>query len=126
MEDFQAPDTTAAKDQLFEALAHGYRRRILRTLDAAGEPVSVSTLATELVATEPALADGGDATKAYEMTYTSLLHVHIPKLEAVGLVDLYDDTVALTADAESAPLARPLDRGLLYATTDDSRTVSSR
>ena len=67
------------RDELFEALTHRRRRRVLGLLRAAGEPTSLSAVARELAAD----ADCDDPVERIEIT---LYHRHVPKLEATGLV----------------------------------------
>jgi len=68
-------------DAVFEALADARRRRIVRILRACeGEVVTVPELAEALAVREPGELDGSRLT-------VSLRHVHLPKLEATGIVE---------------------------------------
>lgn len=87
------------RDDLFEALAHRYRRFVLVYLHGADSPVSPRTLAE-------AIAARVDETSG-ERVLLLLHHTHLPKLAAAGCVE-YDDDVRL-ADA-ARPALDLLDR----------------
>jgi hypothetical protein len=89
------PDT----DHLFDALAHGYRRAVLRRLLATGETQTLSDLVTALrPGYEP--ADTDDPSRWLEL---QLYHVHVPKLRDAGLVTIDAEyRVAATTAADRA------------------------
>lgn len=94
-----------ATDELFDALAAARRRTVLRYLRQR-EETTVGKLASAVAAIEgPEAADAADET--VEM---SLRHVHLPKLDAVGLVDHDpgDGTVRLAPDADVTWMDRHL------------------
>lgn len=99
-------DVGRTHDDLFDALAHGRRRRVLRSLAAARLPVDVEALARDVAARE----HGGSAdsretvpAEAVERVHVSLHHAHLPKLDAAGLVD-YDADQNVVVAAESPDL----------------------
>jgi hypothetical protein len=87
-------------DALFGALADARRRRVIRILnDADAEVIAVSALAEALASREPA----GTAT---DRLVVSLSHVHLPRLDAVGIVDYAPDRSQVRY--EGAPVAERL------------------
>ncbi|SEN71880.1 hypothetical protein SAMN05216388_1004272 [Halorientalis persicus] len=91
------------RDELFRALAHARRRRVLAYLRSEGRAVPVEHVATYVATTETA----GDDDAAYTEVETSLYHVHLPKLIDVGLVRWADpdhrDAVRLTTLGAELP-----------------------
>lgn len=89
-----APAERSADSQ-YEALAHRRRRRCLEVLRNHSSPVSERRLATEL-----ASADEDDEATDSQRVLADLVHRHLPKLAAAGLVDWDRDagTVALASD----------------------------
>mgnify|MGYP000303689268 CR=1 FL=1 len=72
-------------DAVFEVLADARRRRIVRILRAReADVVTVPELAEALAVREPGELDGSRLT-------VSLRHVHLPKLEATGIVEYAAD-----------------------------------
>ena len=82
------------RDELFEALTHRRRRRVLGLLRSAGEPMSLSAVAEELAAD----AECDDPVERIEIT---LYHRHVPKLEET-------DLVAFDADRKTLRLTGPV------------------
>lgn len=78
------------RDELFELLQSGRRRRAARhLLEFVGEPVLVDALATAIARREhDAPADGLDP-EVRERVAVTLDHAHLPQLDAAGVVD-YD------------------------------------
>jgi len=74
-------------DEVFEALAEEQRRRTLRCLSDRQEQITLSELAVEVARSE---SDEPHVdcvpTDAVERIEIALHHVHLPKLEGVGLV----------------------------------------
>lgn len=92
-------------DEVFGALAHDRRRRVLAVLRAAEEPLSLTEVAIELTRRHggpdgPGREDPADVRVA-------LHHRHLPKLADAGLVeyDAAEKTVALAASAPAAAVA---------------------
>lgn len=88
-----------ARNDVFDALAHDRRRRVLRSLSDASLPLSVADLARRVAAretggSESATEPPGDVV---ERIHVSLHHAHLPKLDAVGLVEYDDDRQAVVA-----------------------------
>jgi DNA-binding transcriptional ArsR family regulator len=91
-------------DAIFGALATERRRSVVRCLDEHGSPLTLDVLADVLAAAErSATAVGADPAVADDI-YTTLYHVHVPKLVAAGIVE-YDrqgDTIERAEHAETA------------------------
>ncbi len=89
-------------DRLFDVLGDAERRYALRSLTDAGGTVSfddlVDDVARQAVTTPPNHAERREIA-------TSLYHVHLPKLEAAGLVAESDPDgeVTLADDVEDVP-----------------------
>jgi hypothetical protein len=77
---------TLSRDETFHLLQSELRRSTLRYLDAAEGTVSLEDLLTGLVARQ---ADGEPNPETCERVATELVHVHLPKLAEVGVVE-YD------------------------------------
>jgi hypothetical protein len=73
-----------SRDELFRALAHARRRRVLAYLRAERRTVPVEQVVDHLAQAGP------DALVSRREIETSLYHVHLPKLIDVGLV-AWDD-----------------------------------
>lgn len=87
-------------DEVYEVLADERRRRAVASLAEARPPVDGGTLARSVAAAEadaPTEAVSDDRAKR---VHAKLYHVHLPKLDAAGLVeyDAEDDTVRGVAD----------------------------
>jgi DNA-binding transcriptional ArsR family regulator len=106
-------DERATKDAVFEALSDSTRRHVLRALDASGGSETASALARHLTILRSDPSDDEPARRSSEQTLVSLLHIHLPKLRAAGLIDWNDDAVTLSEYAMVLPLSRPLEDGLL-------------
>lgn len=76
----------ASRDQLMEALSDVQRREIITVLDSEGERLPRSDLAREVAARG---TSGEPSAEAVDEVEVLLHHVHLPKLEQVGLVE-YD------------------------------------
>ena len=77
----------AALDAAFRAQSDATRRHLLAYLDERGDAVAVSDIVEDLAT---ALDDGDASARApdEEAVALSLHHVHLPKLEATGLVEV--------------------------------------
>lgn len=84
-------------NEVYRCLAAARRRWVLAILDDADDPLARSTLAAELFATDPA---GGRSSESVDDVLAALHHVHLPRLDAAGLVTYDRDrrTVALIDD----------------------------
>jgi len=72
-------------DAVFDVLSDARRRRVIRTLRARdGDATSVPALAESLAVREPNESDP-------DCLVVSLRHVHLPKLEATGVVEYTDE-----------------------------------
>jgi DNA-binding transcriptional ArsR family regulator len=105
----------AVLDAAFRAQSDATRRHLLEYLDERGDAVAVSDLAEDLAT---ALDDGGASACAPdgEAVSLNLHHVHLPKLEATGLVEVAEGptgrTVRLSEGVRrvrSGPLFLPVD-----------------
>lgn len=76
---------TDGLDEVLSALAHDYRRIILTVLEGEAASMSRSELGRELRRRVPAPAE--HAVPAVETVTTTLHHVHLPKLDDLGLID---------------------------------------
>lgn len=90
-------------DAVLEAVANGRRRSVLAALRSVGGPLQRDALAH-------AIADGEDGSRPSPETVDDLRvqlhHVHLPKLEAAGLVeyDAAEGTVTYEGHSELPPL----------------------
>jgi DNA-binding transcriptional ArsR family regulator len=82
---------TGAESELYRALADERRRAVLTTLCRRDAPVSESRLAHLVTAREATDSPNAAATADRDRVETSLHHVHLPHLEAAGLVERSDD-----------------------------------
>ncbi|MFB6163729.1 MAG: ArsR family transcriptional regulator [Haloarculaceae archaeon] len=101
---------SAFTNSVFEVVAHGYRRRVLRRLSRADGPVSVTRLASEIAARDAGVPVGDVPPERRARVRTALVHVHLPKLAAAGLVTWDGHRVALTEYAGALPFSIPLER----------------
>lgn len=91
--------TESHVDAAFDVLADARRRRVVRVLQEHGDVTPVTELANALAIREP----GSPET---EQLVVSLRHVHLPKLEAMGVVECIDDGTAVKYG--DAPLVETL------------------
>lgn len=111
-------------DAVLAQLADGRRRVVLSVVADHDGPVSRADIARTTITRAPDLFTGGTSTDPVEALETSLHHVHLPKLQSVGLVsyDLDAGTVAYEGHAaietewltveegETPPAILPTDR----------------
>ncbi|MFB6178841.1 MAG: ArsR family transcriptional regulator [Halorientalis sp.] len=114
-------DERTLKDCLFEALSRSTRRRVLRSLEASGGTTTVAQLCTELAVGSSELPLDEESRLAYQETLVSLVHVHLPKLRAAGLIQWDGNVVSLSDHASLLPLSTPLEKGLLDTPFADKR-----
>lgn len=97
-------------DRVYGALAEQCRRRILGHLQQAGGRAPVDEVVTAL-SSDGQTSSGQDE----DALRVQLYHVHLPRLDRVGLVEWNRDeaTVALTDWAAHVPLFDPLPNGLV-------------
>jgi len=89
-------------DAIFDVLSDARRRRLIRALRTREEAQSVPTLAESVATREPGDPDP-------ERLAISLRHVHLPKLDATGVVEYAPDQSRVRYD-ESALVERLLDQ----------------
>jgi DNA-binding transcriptional ArsR family regulator len=94
-------------DAVFGVLSDARRRRVIRILRAREGPVSVTALAEALAADEPGTPDP-------DRLVVSLRHVHLPKLDATGVVEYVPERSRVGYDR------RPLVERLLDLVRDES------
>jgi len=85
--------STAGTDDLLDTLANADRRFVLAHLSQWETEPSLGSLAAALA------ADSDDF--SHEDARIALHHVHLPKLEAAGLLE-YDDTIELSDQADAS------------------------
>lgn len=89
---------STAPDAVLSAVANEHRRVVLRALDQADEEtMAVGTLVDRVA--EQVRADDGErlGDEHRERVHTALYHVHLPKLEASGMV-VHDTQVGQVRD----------------------------
>ncbi len=79
------------ESELYRALANERRQALLSVLRQHDTPVSESQLARFVAARETGDSPNAVATADYERVQLSLHHVHLPHLEAAGLIARIDD-----------------------------------
>jgi hypothetical protein len=103
-------------DEQFSALADGYRRRLLVSLETKPTRPARLLSSTEISSHEPTESSSHESTKisSHEPEYEDLLlrHVHLPKLVAHGYIDWNEETWQVTRGPKFDEL-RPLLRVLL-------------
>ncbi|ELY62237.1 DUF7344 domain-containing protein [Natronolimnohabitans innermongolicus] len=98
-------DATAATiDAVFDALADARRRTILSVLANQYHPISVETLARDVAAREADVAERDVGQDRVAAVRTSLIHVHLPRLNDAGLVGYDADTGSVSY--EGHPILR--------------------
>lgn len=94
------------RTRIYEMLADARRRQTLQVLCEADEPLALEDLAREVAAREG--SDTGASEEEIERVLISLYHIHVPKLEANGIVE-FDSSQRTVALSESSP---PIERWL--------------
>lgn len=97
-------DSGDTYDAIFSALADQRRRRSLQYLLNTDSSTMVTELATELEAWESQSPITGPVSDKKTAIKTSLVYVHLPKMDEVGLIE-YDDpkqTVTTGTHSEAA------------------------
>jgi hypothetical protein len=93
------------------------RRTVLSVLSAQSEPVSESTLAARVRAEERRSPPPDSADVALDHVLTELYHIHLPKLDAAGLISWHDGTVEARFEGWSdyrPQAARSVDRDTIW------------
>lgn len=100
MTDTPGVDATRQRDRLdalFSCLGDRERRRILGIVrERAAGPPTRRDLASRLVAARRGTPDGEPDDEAVQQALVDLHHVHLPKLEAAGLIDVDSDRATVT------------------------------
>lgn len=85
---------------LYDALANDRRRTTLATLTEVESPVDGETLARYVAEAEQEALERGIPDETVERIHASLYHVHLPRLDAAGLLEYDPDRDVVVADAE--------------------------
>lgn len=85
---------------LYEVLANDRRRTTLATLTEVESPIDGETLARYVAEAELEASESGIPEETVERIHASLYHVHLPRLEAAGLVEYDPDRDVVVADAD--------------------------
>ena len=99
--------------RVFFDLFKNYRRRITIRLVAENEEMGISDLAEQLTIEETGKEPEDDRTE-FKKRYVSLYQIHLPKLDASGLIDFNNETgvVEIRRDGRLASdLLKIIDRG---------------
>lgn len=98
-------DLDVETDVLFAVLADSRRRFVLACLDEYATPMALADVADELATWELDVAIAEVPATEVKTIYIALYHVHIPKMEAAGMVEYSQkrDAVRLTDDGEDLP-----------------------
>lgn len=88
MDNTAAATDALSRDTVFELLASGRRRAVLRRLDGDEGAVPLPELVAAVVAREASVEFTPDQ---HERVAVSLEHVHLPKLDDAGVIE-YDDS----------------------------------
>lgn len=103
-------DADTAVDSLLDGISHPWRRSLLLVLLTRSDQLFVDECVTHLEQQQSML---DDPTPSYDQLARALHHVHLPKLDDLGLVE-YDPesrTVVCTAPEQTRQL---LDRFMTY------------
>lgn len=85
-------NTELSTDELFDVLSDTRRRFVLDLLIEQSEPIAMADIAAEITRWERDLPRSQVANEGVNSRYIELYHVHVPKMEAVGLVAHNQDT----------------------------------
>jgi hypothetical protein len=92
-------------DDVFDAISHQRRRRVIMSLARAHEPVPAGDLAVELAAIEeevdPSTVSGEDRARVY----VSLIQSHLPRLDDLGIADYDEQSKRVTPTDATQPVA---------------------
>ncbi|MFC4358994.1 hypothetical protein ACFO0N_13680 [Halobium salinum] len=111
------PPDPITRDEAFDLLANGRRRRVVELLCEADGEVALSTVAERLAAAETDSQE--DADGRYKSVYVSLQQTHLPKLENAGILDYDEDGRSVTAGPALSELRS-------YVEDDEPTTESTR
>jgi len=112
----------ATLDALFDCLASNHRRRLLGTLQADGA-MTRSKLATVIVSQVKGTPPTQVTDDEHEQSELVLHHVHLPMLDAAGLLD-YDSTEAIVEPADHPAFRDPdIQKVLAGEATTDSELL---
>lgn len=94
------------RNELFEVLSHSQRRFVLHYLRSADTPIDVDDLVSEVVAWEVERPVDERSAGDRDAVELSLVHTHLPKMAAAGLVD-YDAGRGVLTPTDRTDAARP-------------------
>lgn len=110
-----------AVDVLFDVLADSRRRYTLECLCEFQTPMALADLAGEVASREQERPVPAIPAEEVKQVYTSLYHVHIPKMADANIVEYTreQDMVVLTPDSEQ------IEPFVEFATTDEQPAMDS-
>lgn len=97
-------NTEVNTDDLYDVVVNPRRRFILRCLIEQPKPMAMADLAMELTKWKEDLSKDQISNDQVRSQYIELYHVHIPKMEAVGLLsyDAANGTIDLVDEVEES------------------------
>lgn len=108
-------------DQVFEILKNQRRRRVLKYLDEADEPVTISDLSEQIAAWENDKEIHHLSSSERKRVYVGLYQCHLPKMDGMGIiefnkprgiiesgpnVDVFDEYLDMNDEGEGRPWPR--------------------
>lgn len=85
---------------VYDALANDRRRTTLATLTDVETPIEGEQLARYVAEAELESTESGIPEETVERIHASLYHVHLPRLEAAGLVEYDPNSDVVVTDAD--------------------------
>ena len=117
----QPTSDARALDVLFDVLADSRRRYALECLSESQTPMALADLADEVASRERERPVPDVPAEEVKQVYTSLCHVHIPKMADASIVEYTQerDMVVLTPESEH------VEPFVEFATTDEQPATDS-
>jgi len=101
-------DSDLDSDALFDVLSNDRRRSALSLLDGLDAPTTLADLADAVATRERDVPGTEVPPDAVESIHLELYHVHVPKMEHVGLVEYSRDPDSVSLTDEGTALASRL------------------
>lgn len=110
---------SAVANMVFDILSNTERRLLLRSLARNGPVMNVEDLAEQLATDE---SGNGPTDQAVGLKQTTLVHTHLPKLAAAGLLrwQAGDDEVRVTSLLDELTVTTPVTGNILDMTVSHS------